>query len=256
MCVCLATFSLLSSSSSSSSSPSPLLSSKIKQKTTVCNVSLRSEDFSTPCNERDHCCAAASCFSQKFVCIVLYVCLSVRVYLLFLFELSFSSDMIAMNAMSCERVRVCEWMFCDKRFKCKHNDKMKQFLFFGRFLLRLFHHSRIKSKYKWREHDLENWCEQHSHTHTHKNHTEKNKNRINGHMHADLSSVFYTHSNSSHKYDELTNNQRANLHERVRWMRKLAHHFCFAVAVVVDQRDTSTSQTDSNVSMVSFSFSF
>lgn len=86
------------------------------------------EDFSKIWTWSLFCCCCCFIFLQ-LICIVLCV----RV---FLFEISFFS-LIFMRLFQVIWSRwmwwvvwVCEWMFCVKCFKCKHNDKMKQFLFF------------------------------------------------------------------------------------------------------------------------------
>lgn len=193
--------------------------------------------------------AAASYFSRSF-------CASVCMHIFFLFEISsmflFSRFRVIWSRWMWWVVseRVCEWMFCVKRFKCKHNDKMKQFLFFGRFLSFLFHHSETKTYWLQNEENTTRRIGANSNTLP----TKRSSCRSYPWTYAWLFVVIRVClcvcalNTSLYLYNCLCSvggtgkqSSGANLHERVRWMRKLAHHFLFCI--VADQ----CAKTDSNM---------
>lgn len=165
-----------------------------------------------------------------------WVCVRFCIHIFFLFEISFlfsRSRLIWSRWVWWVLCVLCEWMFCVKRFKCKHNDKMKQFLFFGRFLSFLFHHSETKKN------GFKMYINEENTTWTigANNHTSKKIVVVVVSM--DIVVWECAFNTSRYLYNCLCSvggtgkqSSGANLHERVRWMRNLAHHFLFCPVAV------------------------
>lgn len=87
----------------------------------------------------------------------------------------------------------------------------------------------LQHVYKWRKHDMKNWCEQ--------QHFQKNRRRRRIHGHCRMRVCFqhfalYLYNCLCSVRGTGKQSSGANLHERVRWMRKLAHHFLFCPVAV------------------------